>query len=200
MSTTVRPIEPTTTPQDRRADLARAAYEMIAERGIDGLSLRALARRFGATTGLVSHHFVDRAELVEAALDHATAVVVGRITSLGRGGHPLELLAAVLPVDPASAEQWRFAFSLRTATLFDPSLARFDRAIRTSWQAGLPKRLAGHVDGDPKEAARQVVALVDGIAFQAVLDPSTWTPERQLAHLRRGFSAVADHRRTTQGG
>jgi hypothetical protein len=34
------------------------------------------------------------------------------------------------------------------------------------------------------------VALVDGISFQAVLDPAAWPAERQIEHLRAGFAAV----------
>lgn len=175
---------------DRRAELARVSYELIAELGIDGVSLRGVARRLGATTGLVSHHFADRSELTAAALDHAAAVIVDRVTALPADAHPLEVLGAVLPTDPVTVENWRFALSVRTAAMFDPELRRFDRTIREHWDAYLPAHLAGLVEGDPREAARHLVALVDGIALQAVLDPDRWPPERQLAHLRAGFAAL----------
>jgi len=171
--------------------LARAAYELIAERGIDGLSLRALARRLGATTGLVSHHFLDRAELVEAALDHAAAVIVARVLAAGPEAGPLQILSVVLPTDDATIENWRFALSVRTAAMFDESLRRFPEAIDGNWERSLPARLAGYVDGDPLEATRHLVALVDGIALHAVLDPDGWPAVRQLDHLRRGFDALA---------
>lgn len=178
-------------PADRRAELARAAYELIAERGVDGLSMRVLARRVGATTGLVSHHFVDRAEVVEAALDHSTRVVVERTEPLvAAGAHPVELLAAVLPTDDTIRENWRFSLTVRVASLANEELRRFDRSITALWRSSLPDLLAGHVDGDPADAAEHLIALVDGIALRAVLDPDGWPPERQHAHLRTGFRAL----------
>ena len=165
---------------------------MIAERGIDGLSLRALARRLGATTGLVTHHFLDRAELVEAALDHASDVVIGRVMAIEPPVHPLDVLAAVLPTDDETVENWRFALSVRTAALFDPALRRFDRTITNHWESNIPQHLRGHVAGDPLTATRHLIALVDGIALRAVLDPQSWPPDAQLAHLRAGFAALSD--------
>lgn len=153
--------------------------------------MRVLARRVGATTGLVSHHFVDRADVVEAALDHSTQVIVDRTEPLvAAGAHPVDLLAAVLPTDEATRENWRFALTVRVASLANEELRRFDRAITAHWRGALPDLLAGHVDGDPHEAAEHLVALVDGIALRAVLDPDGWPPERQRDHLRTGFRAL----------
>jgi AcrR family transcriptional regulator len=176
---------------ERRAVLARAAYELIAERGLDGLSLRTVARRCGATTGLVSHHFVDRAELVEAALDHATAVVVERLAAAGPDAEPLDLLALVLPTDAATRENWRFALTVRAAAMVDPTLRRFPDAIRRLWERHLPKRLSGRVEGGPRDAAPPLVVVVVGIALQAVVDPKRWPARRQREHLRRGFDALS---------
>jgi hypothetical protein len=53
------------------------------------------------------------------------------------------------------------------------------------------------VAGDRLEAARHLVALVDGIAFDAVLDPAAWPPDRQVEHLRAGFVAVEQTAFTT---
>ena len=175
---------------DRRAELAAAAYEVVAEGGIDSLSLRTVARRVGATTGLLSHHFADRRDLIGAALDHAAGAMLGRVLAMEGDAHPVELLAAVLPTDDATVEVWRFSLSVRTAALFDDELRQFDRRIRDHWEANLPDRLAGVVPGDALEAARHLVALVDGIAFHAVLDPAAWPPARQVEHLRAGFAAV----------
>lgn len=155
------------------------------------MSLRGVARRLGATTGLVSHHFSDRAALTAAALDHAAAVIVDRVMAIPVGADPVEVLAAVLPTDAVTIESWRFSLSVRTAAVFDPELRRFDRVIRDHWMGYLPVELAGRVAGDPEEAARHLVALVDGIALQALLDPDSWPAERQLAHLRVGFAALS---------
>ncbi len=164
---------------------------MIAERGIDGVSMRALARRVGATTGLVTHHFLDRAELIEAALDHSAAVIIDRTApAVAAGSDPVDVLAEILPTDATTRENWRFALAVRVASLANDDLRRFDRTITAHWRSSLPSLVAAHVSTDPDEAAEHLVALVDGIALRAVLDPDGWPPERQLAHLRTGFDAL----------
>lgn len=137
----------------------------------------------------MSHHFSDRAELVSAALDHAIEVILDRVRPLAPVAEPLDILAAVLPTDAATVEHWRFALSVRTGALFDDELARFDHAIRSMWLGNLPAQLEGRVQGDPREVALHLVALVDGIALQAVLDPERWPADRQLQHLRAGLAA-----------
>jgi len=176
---------------DRRAQVTVAAYEEVAEHGLERLSLRAVARRLGATTGLISHHFVDRSELVHAALDHAAAVMLDRVQSLGVDADPVDMLAAVLPTDATTVEVWRFALSVRTAALFDPEVDQFDRRVRDYWERLLPERLEGSVAGDPHVATRHLWALVDGVALHALLDPRQWPPARQIAHLRAGTATLA---------
>lgn len=170
--------------------MATAAYALVAESGIDNLTLRAVARRLGATTGLVSHHFADRADLISAALDHAAATMLARALSVPDGAGPVEMLAAVLPTSEESTTAWRFSLSVRTAGLFDDELRQFDQVIREHWAGSLPRQLEAITPGDPIEATRHLVALVDGIALQALLDPDGWPPERQLAHLRLGFDTI----------
>lgn len=138
----------------------------------------------------MSHHFSDRAELVSAALDHAIEIILDRVRALPAGAEPIDILAAVLPTDATTVEHWRFALSVRTGALFDPELGRFDRAIRSMWTGNLPAQLAGRVPGDPAEVTQHLVALIDGIALQAVLDPDRWPPARQVDHLRAGLTAL----------
>ena len=49
-------------------DWALAALEVIALRGLEGLSVEGLARHLGVTKGSFYWHFTDRSKLVEAAL------------------------------------------------------------------------------------------------------------------------------------
>ena len=177
---------------DRRTQLAVAAYEVVAESGIDGLSLRTVARRVGATTGLVSHHFHDRKELVAAALDHAVATMMQRSLAVAPDASPFDVLAAVLPTDPVTMQVWRFSLSVRAAGLFDAELRPFDEMIRDHWARNLPARLDAAVVGDPVEAARHLVALVDGISLNAALDPEGWPADRQVLHLRAGMRVLDD--------
>ena len=154
---------------DRRTELAEAAYRLIAERGVEGMSMRALARTVGATTGLVSHHFVDRDDVVAAALDHATDVMQSRPVRLG-SRTPFDLLAAVLPTDAEAIENWRFSVAVRSAALHDPELLQFDRRVATIWRENLPGLLEGVADVDPLVATDHLVADQPDVPSLMTLD------------------------------
>lgn len=175
---------------DRRAEIARIAYRVIAQQGMDGFSMRVLAGEAGATTGLVTHHFRDRAAVLEAAHEHAVDVMRSRISS---AASPLDALGAILPTDPESIENWRFVLSVRASALVDPTLGVFVENIAGIWHAELPQALeaAGLVaDGDAHTAVDHLVAVVDGVSLRATTDPASWPRERQLDHIRRALAAL----------
>jgi hypothetical protein len=56
--------------------------------------------------------------------------------------------------------------------------------------AGLVERCtSGSVD-DGLEIAEQLIGTVDGTALQALFDPQSWPPARQLAALDRALESV----------
>jgi AcrR family transcriptional regulator len=67
---------------DLRHALVAAGAEVLAERGVDGLSLREVARRAGVSQAAPYHHFADKAALLSAIaeqgyLDLAAALRAG---------------------------------------------------------------------------------------------------------------------------
>jgi TetR/AcrR family tetracycline transcriptional repressor len=59
-------------PQPRRTDrraIVSAAIEVLNERGLDGLSLHAIAARLGIRQPALYHHFASKAELITAVAD-----------------------------------------------------------------------------------------------------------------------------------
>ena len=78
------PSPATTTPRTPlgRAEWVAAAIDTLAEQGIDGLRIEALARRCGVTKGSFYWHFRDRRDLAEAVLTEWQA---GRLADLN---HP----------------------------------------------------------------------------------------------------------------
>ena len=59
-------------PKSVREAMIEAAWLLIAERGIEGMSTREVLARTGAPRGSVYHHFPrGRTELIELAIDHS---------------------------------------------------------------------------------------------------------------------------------
>jgi AcrR family transcriptional regulator len=55
---------------ERRRELIRVMADLVAEEGIDGATIRKVARRAGVSTGMVSHYFPAKRDLIMAV--HAT--------------------------------------------------------------------------------------------------------------------------------
>lgn len=73
---------------DLRHALLGAAIELVEERGVDGLTLREVARRAGVSHNAPYHHFADRAAMIEA---------------LALEGYEMLLAAELGAVDPEAA-------------------------------------------------------------------------------------------------
>src|ERR1700676_3482193 len=59
-------------PKSVREAMIEAAWLLIAERGLEGMSTREVLARTGAPRGSVYHHFPrGRTELIELAIDHS---------------------------------------------------------------------------------------------------------------------------------
>ena len=84
---------------DLQRALVRAALQVLAEEGLEGLSLRGVARRAGVSRAAPYHYFSDKAELISAVTvacyerladtmrstaEHASVKPVDRLVLLGR--------------------------------------------------------------------------------------------------------------------
>jgi len=54
---------------DRRDEVLRAALRVIEREGLQGASMRAIASEIGCTTGVLTHFFRSKQELIDAATD-----------------------------------------------------------------------------------------------------------------------------------
>ena len=53
---------------DRRIEVAKAAWQVIIREGLDRTSMRAIAQELGSSTGVVTHYFRDKEDLILFAL------------------------------------------------------------------------------------------------------------------------------------
>jgi AcrR family transcriptional regulator len=87
-------------------DWTEAALHLIAERGLSGLTIDALARRLGATKGSFYWHFGGRTELLKAALrrweQRSTAEMIAALRAIGDPRRRLQtMLDAASQAPPA---------------------------------------------------------------------------------------------------
>jgi AcrR family transcriptional regulator len=177
----------------RRRDVSEAVWSVLAEHGFGGLTLRAVAARMGASTGLLTHYFPGKRDLVA----HALAILDERTQyrQLREAGEPgldglRAVLADILPLTPDGVALNRIWVSSWDVALADSGLgadqaARYERArarIRVQVKAAQARtELSPDVDAD--RIAATALAFVHGLVVQALFASEDFTPALQMELL-----------------
>lgn len=186
----------------RRRDVSEAVWQVMATRGFGGLTLRAVADRLGATTGLLTHYFPTKHALVTYALDLLEERTASRPRRPAREGVDA-LRAALLDMLPLTEEATRSNrvwVSSWDHVLSDPELgtayagkyARSRDALRD--KVATAQALGELPPGDPARVAAGVQSFVLGLVVQALFDPATFPPSRQIGLLDDHLAALAGPR------
>ena len=192
--------------QERRAETERrvldAAMTLIAERGSRSVSLADVGRLAGYSSGIVSHHFGGRRQLLAAVVDRAQRFDVPTTGTSGLD-QLITLVSTYLTTlrERAPAPQ-AFLLLWSEAVASDPVLAPLF-SERDAWFRDL---LAGYVrrgiddasirpDADPGAVAVSLLGLLRGVGMQLV-STAEHVPLDVLGHqtvemVRRGLARTA---------
>jgi AcrR family transcriptional regulator len=172
---------------ERRHELAAAAARVIARSGVAGATLREVAAEAGWTTGALTHHFTDKRELLRFTLETSLEGRWAR-RQRRRSMTPDEALRSTLvdalPIDEASLLHWSVTVAFCAQASGDPELAVTQRDAYREFRDDVTSLVQASGRGDGPEAVREaerLIALLDGVALQALFDPATWPATRQIA-------------------
>jgi DNA-binding transcriptional regulator YbjK len=179
-----RPAQPERRPRDpaaRRAALAAAVIEVIAEVGIGRTTHRAVAARAGLPLGATTYYFPTLDDLIAAGLRQATddlkADLEQRAPTL-RDTHDLPAALTELALSYLEDRgQTQIEYELFVAAARDPAL----RPLAETWLTGMTDLLEPHV-GRP--TARTLVALLDGAMLHALVTATALDAPALAAALR----------------
>jgi AcrR family transcriptional regulator len=168
---------------DLRRSLIQAGREVLAERGVDALSLREVARRAKVSQAAPYHHFADKADLVSAVAQHgfedfARALRTGADTA---GGGALQRLTAMglayVRFAVANPELFRLLFrpELRGGTREGAAAEAMEPAGSAAYQLFLDAVTAavkeGSVQGSVEDVAVAALSAVHGLSTLLVDGP-----------------------------
>lgn len=182
-------MEETSSPNPRRAALSEALLRIVAERGLDQVSVREVASAAGVSIGTVQHYFPTKDEMLTAAFAEVVRRVRVRLASVEFGGDVRRNLSAVLreflPLDARRSEEARIMLAFATRAASSPGLAAIQRDVLGEIHEALSEAFARAADGragaaEVKRAAHVAIAAADGLALHAVSAPG-WISRRQLA-------------------
>ncbi|UAT30966.1 TetR family transcriptional regulator C-terminal domain-containing protein [Bacillus badius] len=164
----------------RKKDIAEATWRVILEQGMEGATVRNIAKEAELSLGALRHYFSTQDELLVYAMELVKEQAEARINQIVLENLPpkaalLKILMELVPATPetmAETEVW-FAFIAYARHKDTPFSAQDDgvwdgisRMVYSLHQANLLK------DGlNPSLEAERLYALVDGLALHALLDP-----------------------------
>jgi AcrR family transcriptional regulator len=184
---------------ERRAELIAATSAEIASRGLANVTLRSVARARGWTTGIVTHYFADKRELLMATFRERADRARRHIEEQVATGIPLldAAVDAALPVDDERMLDWRVFLAYMGASIGEEELDALlrDRQQRfhdTLREGILDEIGAGRlpVDVDPDHGSTRLLATLNGVATLAVLTPDRWPPAIQRAVVAEHLAAL----------
>ncbi|MFD4953923.1 TetR/AcrR family transcriptional regulator [Streptomyces sp. NPDC058451] len=175
----------------RRRDVSEAVWRVLAAHGFGGLTMRAVAAELDATTGLLTHYFPTKRDLVVYALDLLEPRSDARLRrTAGNGMSAVRAaLLDVLPLTDEATVSNRIWVSSWDIALADPELsadyagkyARSRDKLRDLVSAA--QQLGELPAGDAARVAAGIQSFVLGLVVQALLDPEAFPPHRQIELL-----------------
>lgn len=165
---------------ERRRLFAAAALSVISRDGLEGLTLREVAREAGFTTGALTHYFQSKDEMLIAASEQAAEQVRAPMEEVALESSARQalrhLLYTALPTTTVMKARWRFWVAFWERAAHSPQVNRVMQERYREWSgriASLIRRAQeqgeAHTNLDADLAARELVALVDGIGVQVLI-------------------------------
>lgn len=175
----------------RRAEIAGAAIEAIATRGLDAVRLVDVARATDATTGQIVHYYPDKDAVLLAALDAIIARLLDRLLQPSPAADIVAEIAEALPLDPQRLRDWNIWLQFAGRSSHMESFRQRNADYYRQISAALAHRLAAHAGtAGGKALADAIIATVDGIGIRAALEPEDWPASRQKRILRLMLTAL----------
>jgi DNA-binding transcriptional regulator YbjK len=172
----------------RRDRIAAAAIEVVAERGVPGLTHRAVAAAAGVPVGSTTYHFATLDDLLSVALHEAAQRNISQIREWAENLPPdadfaAELAALVRLQLDSRHSATTAAYDLYVAALHYPSL----RSASAAWDDALAEIFGSRTD---PEMGHVLAALFAGLVLQASLADPRPSREHLETLIRRAMGGT----------
>jgi len=176
--------------EERRRQVVAVASRLIAQAGLDAVTVRDVANAADCSTAIVSHYFHNKKELLfltyRASIDRATERCDAAVGSDGmdlRG-----YFAEIMPLDEDRLIEWKIWVAFWAKAVADPDIAAAQRDCVRRTRGNIVKvfnRLQAKgalvADLDVADETRRLLVLIMGMAVQVMFDPEDWPNARMHA-------------------
>ena len=178
--------------------LSRAVWDVLAQQGLERLTVRAVAAAAGCTTGLVMHRFPNRRALLLHARQLLHDTTRRRVEALeASAASPRAALRAVLyqsmATDPETINESVVWMGFLAAAVADDELIGMHRRNNRAWRQRIERMVAAAAGDWPAErvgaVALALIAMAEGAAAFAAADPAAYPAEQQERMLDAALDA-----------
>jgi AcrR family transcriptional regulator len=188
----------------KRADIAKAAFDVILRQGLAATTLSDIAREMGYTTGVLRHYFADKDELLlyaKNALFDQQFERASRAAATRVGLEKLRAMAReVLPLDAGAVDRYRLLATFNGHAIGNERLMLIQhRRNERHWQFFAEQITALQAEGilpsalDARLQGCAILALADGLAEETMMCPNVLSAKQLLSvmdHYIDSLSAV----------
>jgi len=177
----------------RRQEVASAVGRLVANSGVQSVTIRATAKEAGFSTAVVSHYFQSKEELISYTYLSARDRTHKRVEhALNANKGIFECLAECLPTTPSQITDWTIWFGLWGMASgneilknekqhgVEDSYQLFETVLKTAIEKGEINPI-----DDIHQQAQRLMVVINGISTLAVQIPHQWPKATQLSMLKK---------------
>ena len=183
------------TQADRRIEVSEAAWRVIVRDGLDRTSMRAIAHEMGCTTGVVTHYFRNKQELILFALHQVTEklqkLMEQAVTNVSGRDRLVAMLSSFLPIDKERTEILRVWVAFlgyavgREKLMADHQQSAGElRQVIIQELKTLQSQEQVRPDINPETEANVLLALVNGISLDTLIQKQRLSTKQQREALQ----------------
>jgi AcrR family transcriptional regulator len=181
----------------RRAQIVEAAVAVIAEQGLQNLSLSEIETRAGMSRGQLTYYFPAKEDILLAVFDRLLELMYQRVgTPAGQGGQEAggwdwvqHLFASLLSGPPVSPEFGCLQYTFLSQIGHRDDLRRRLASLYEEWRGHMSQGLAADLGRrpasravSPRALATLVQAMLHGLGMQRAADPNAFD-EHEMREL-----------------
>ncbi|MBK1783780.1 TetR family transcriptional regulator C-terminal domain-containing protein [Prauserella cavernicola] len=180
---------------ERRRHILETAWKLIATRGYHHVRIADIAKACGTSTAAIHYYFPTREDVLNEALRRNVKLAfdrqVAELHAIDNAHERLvRLVELQLPTDGLLRDEWSVWLQVWNESALNPAMRSlywdsynrwFDTismTVRTGQEQGLFR------DGDPREVATRLSALIDGLGIQVLTGKPGRTADSMREHLR----------------
>ncbi|KQZ08825.1 hypothetical protein ASD23_10700 [Agromyces sp. Root1464] len=182
---------------ERRLEIVRATWRLIAEKGFRATTMREIARSAGVANGGLVPYFRNKEELIGATFEHVYAATNARFAAVRADLEGMaalrELMLQIFPLDEERILEARIVIPFWEYAANEPDLLALHERTMDEWRVEIADHLErakqlgeARDDVDVAVATDHLMAFVDGVQVIAVVSPASAASAR-LTRLLDGY-------------